>query len=212
MNKKKKFGCLWYLIFAIAIIVLAAYIFKGIAPKSFKMAKDEAIEHVFGISTTNSVKVDTVKLNDSILISPSPKAEPVSESVDTSLVVVPVNITDHAVHLMAKVNSVDMYFLIDTGCSDMQITSAEFFYMKHLGLISESDITGNATCIYADNSESECPVVKLKTVNIGGIELKDVECTIQENSESSLLLGQNVLKQLGEISIDYTNNKLKIKR
>jgi predicted aspartyl protease len=52
--------------------------------------------------------------------------------------------------------------------------------------------------------------MKLKSISIGGIELKDIDCTIQENGDASLLLGQDVLKKLGEVSIDYKNNKLKI--
>jgi predicted aspartyl protease len=84
--------------------------------------------------------------------------------------------------------------------------------MKHLDLISDNEIIDRVTCVYADNRSGECPVIKIKTINIGGIEVKDIKCTVQENGESSLLLGQSVLKQLGEISIDYNNNQLKIRR
>lgn len=207
---KKKTGCLKYLFFAVAIIGIMTYAFVGIAPKTFQKAKEEAIQRVFGITLKDTLAKDSVKSGDSIIVSPIPPI--IEEKVDSGIVIVPVKITDHSVHVMAKVNGIDMNFLIDTGCSGMQITSAEFYYMKHLGLISECNITDNVTCVYADNSSGECPVIKIKSLNIGGIEVKDVNCTIQQDANASLLLGQSVLRSLGEISIDYANNKLKIKR
>ena len=209
---KKNYGCLKYFLFAVAIIGFMTYIFIGIAPKTFQKAKEEAIQSIFGVTLEDTLKADTVKPKDSVIVSPIPQKEIVKEKADSSVITVPVQITDHSVHVMAKVNGVDMKFLIDTGCSDMQITSAEFFYMKHLDLISDSEIIDRVTCVYADNRSGECPVIKIKTINIGGIEVKDIKCTVQENGESSLLLGQSVLKQLGEISIDYNNNQLKIRR
>ena len=204
---KKKYGCLKYIVIFLAIVLLTCYTLAKISPKAFESAKNEAIERVFGVTVEDSTKAAT--RNDSIVVIAPPK---VQVEKDTSLVVIPVKVTDHSAHVMVKINGIDVIFTIDTGCSDMQITSAEFFYMKHLGLISEADVVDNVTCVYADNSSNECPVVNLKTVNIGGIELKNIKCTIQENADSSLLLGQNVLKQLGEISIDYTKGELKIKR
>ena len=213
----KKSGCLKYITILIVIVLLVCYALAKISPKTFESAKKEAIEKVFGVSINDSTKSvnDSIKTEvkkDSTITLDLPRQSISDIHVDTSLIVLPVEITDHSTYLMAEVNGVNMKFLIDTGCSDMQITSAEFYYMKHLGLISEDDIVGNVTCVYADNSSGKCFVVKLKTVNVGGIELKDVECSIQEDIESSLLLGQSVLKQLGEISIDYANRKLKIKR
>jgi len=57
---KKKFGCLKYIIFTVAIVFAMAYMFAIAAPKSSQMAKEEVIERLFG-----SDKKDTVKINNS---------------------------------------------------------------------------------------------------------------------------------------------------
>ena len=55
---KKKLGCLKYIIFAVAIIFAMAYMFTKIAPKSSQMAKEEAIERLFGSDKKDSATVD----------------------------------------------------------------------------------------------------------------------------------------------------------
>lgn len=203
--KKNNFktGCLKYFLFAGAIIFVVAYMFTIAAPKSSQMAKEELIKTIFGVSVNKADTVSTLKqVNDTI----------VEEKSDTTVIVIPINITNKSSYITAKLNGVDMSFMIDTGCSDIQITSAEFYHMKHLGLITEKDIVDEVVCTYADNSKNTCPVIKIKSLEIGGIELKDISCIVQENADSSLLLGQNILKKLGEISIDYNSKQLKIKR
>lgn len=210
--KKNNIGCLKYIIFAVVMLAFVGYLLANIAPKTCQRAKEEVVERLFGVSIQHDDTVSPNLTNDSVNITvPEPKHK-IKENVDTTIVTIPIEVTQHSAFVMTKVNGIDVKFTIDTGCSDMQLTCAEFYYMKHLGLISENDITDKVTCVYADNRSEECPVVKLKTVNIGGIELKDITCTIQENVESSLLLGQSVLKKLGEVSIDYENKLLKIKR
>ena len=48
-------------------------------------------------------------------------------------------------------------------------------------------------------------VINLKTVEIGGIVLHDVEATVVDNIQAPLLLGQTALAKFGKISIDYDN-------
>ena len=210
--KKNNIGCLKYIIFAVVMLAFVGYLFANIAPKTCQRAKEEVVERLFDVSIQHDDTVSPNLINDSVTVITTEPNHKIKENVDTTVVTIPIEVTQHSVFVMTKVNGIDVKFTIDTGCSDMQITSAEFFYMKHLGLISENDITDNVTCVYADNSTGDCPVVNLKSLSIGNIELKDIKCTIQENAESSLLLGQNILKKLGEVSIDYENKLLKIKR
>ena len=173
------------------------------------MAKEEAIERVFGVSVSHS---EEKRDNDTLKTIIIQKEEIKVEKIDTSIIAIPIEVTMHSAFVTAKVNGVDMKFMVDTGCSDMQITSAEFFYMKHLGITDENDIVNTQVFEYADGSKSECPVLNIKTIVIGGIEVKNINASIQQNSNASLLLGQSVLKKLGEVSIDFQNKQLKIKR
>lgn len=192
-----------YFLLFLCTIGLWLFLFFKTAPKAAELAKNEVLENVFNIKISN----DTINRenNDSLIKT--------SDTInDTSLIAIPIEVSEHSAHIMAKVNGVDMRFMIDTGCSTIQLTSAEFFHLKHLGLISESDIVDETVCTYADNSSQKCKVVKLKNIIIGGIEIKNVKAVIQENADASLLLGQSILKQLGEVSINYDEKKMIIKK
>ena len=201
--KKFKHTLIKYFLFAIAVIIGCAYIFVKTAPKSSQMAKEEVLENVLGMVS----KQDTVK-EDSILTKPIL----IENKKDATTIAIPIEINDKLVYTAIKVNGVEMRFLLDTGCSTLQITSAEYYYMKHLGVIAEDKLKDEVECTYADGSTKKCLTLDVDSLEIGGIKLEGVDCVIQENCESELLLGQGVLKELGEVSIDYNNKILKIKR
>ena len=63
---KKSFGCLKYIIFAVAIILCVAYMFTKAAPKASQMAKEEVLERIFGTEqkdTSNVLKTDSIVHN-----------------------------------------------------------------------------------------------------------------------------------------------------
>ena len=52
------------------------------------------------------------------------------------------------------------------------------------------------------------PILKLKTIEFGGIIINNVEASVSKNLEAPLLLGQNVLQKFGKVTIDNKNNIL----
>ena len=103
------------------------------------------------------------------------------------------------------VNGLPLKFIFDTGASSISISSAEAAVMARQGKITEADIVGQQRFQDAMGGISEGTVVILRTVEIGGVVLHDVEASVVDNMSAPLLLGQTALAKFGKISIDYNN-------
>jgi clan AA aspartic protease (TIGR02281 family) len=209
----KKFTIFKYLIFIGLIVALCCYSFYKISPKGYQTAKEELIGKIFGdvIKKQNNVTNDSLVANHEPMLIENKETITINDTT-SSTINVPIDIVDNIIYLKAKVNGVDMRFILDTGCATILLTSAEYYYMKHLGLISENKLQNDVECTYADGSKETCPTMKLDLIEIGDLKIKNIDAIIQENCKADLLLGQEVLKELGEISIDYNKKLLKIKR
>lgn len=102
-----------------------------------------------------------------------------------------------------RVNGLDLKFIFDTGASSICISSLEAAVMARQGKITEDDLLGRARFQDATGEISVGTVINLKTVEIGGIVLHNVEATVVDNISAPLLLGQTALAKFGKISIDY---------
>lgn len=198
-----------YCLIIISIIAVCSFSFVKTLPKSTALVKEEFMEDVLKVRT-NAVKTiskDTLKVKTNIT------KDTLSQKNDNNIVAIPIEVNDYETRIEANANGVKMKFTLDTGAYDLQITSAEYYYMKHLGLVSEDDMSNEKTTyVYADNRKSDCYTINIKSLNVGGIEIKNVKAAIQENCEAECLLGQGVLKQLGTITIDYKGKKLIVKK
>lgn len=102
-----------------------------------------------------------------------------------------------------NVNGLDLKFIFDTGASSICISSAEATVMVRQGKITREDILGQQQFQDATGDVSVGTVINLKTVDIGGVVLHNVEATVVDNIQAPLLLGQTALAKFGKISIDY---------
>ena len=104
-----------------------------------------------------------------------------------------------------NVNGLDLKFIFDTGASSICISSAEAAVMVRQGKITEDDVLGQQQFQDATGGISVGTVINLRTVDIGGIVLHNVEATVVDNIAAPLLLGQTALAKFGKISIDYND-------
>lgn len=105
-----------------------------------------------------------------------------------------------------KVNGLDLKFIFDTGASNICLSSAEAFVMLRQGQITQDDFVGQQNFQDATGDISVGTIIRLHTVEIGGIVLRDVEANVVENIQAPLLLGQTALSKFGKVTIDYNNN------
>ena len=104
------------------------------------------------------------------------------------------------------VNGLHLRFIFDTGASSICLSSAEAMVMYRQGKITDDDFLGQQHFQDATGNISVGTMVRLKTVEIGGIVLHNVEATIVDNIQAPLLLGQTALSKFGKVTIDYNNN------
>lgn len=107
-----------------------------------------------------------------------------------------------------RVNGLDLEFIFDTGASTICISSAEALVMLRQGQIDEDDILGQSQFQDATGGISVGTIIRLKTVEIGGITLHNIEANVVDNIQAPLLLGQTALSKFGKVTIDYENNTI----
>jgi clan AA aspartic protease (TIGR02281 family) len=104
-----------------------------------------------------------------------------------------------------KVNGVPMKFIFDTGASTVNISMTEALFLLKNGHIQESDIKGTSHAQIANGEIVENTRILLHKIDIGGIEISDVDATVSHNLNAPLLLGQSAINKLGTIELEGTN-------
>ncbi|MGO3183602.1 MAG: TIGR02281 family clan AA aspartic protease [Aequorivita sp.] len=100
-----------------------------------------------------------------------------------------------------KLNGVSLAMLLDTGASDVVISSTEAAFLMKQGSIVEDDIIGKGKYQTADGRIVEGTYLNIRELHIGDILLSNVKAAIIEESNAPLLLGQSALSQLGSYRI-----------
>ena len=98
-------------------------------------------------------------------------------------------------------------FVIDTGASTVMIPADVALTLKRAGTLSAADQLGTKEYELADGSVVEHRRVVLRTLQIGSRTLHNVEGVIG-GLESTLLLGQNALRQLEPWRLDTRGGRL----
>lgn len=106
------------------------------------------------------------------------------------------------------INGSNMYFIFDTGASDITISEAEALFLIKQGTLEDEDILGTQEYTIADGSISEGTIINLRSVKLGNRELFNVKASIIHNMEAPILLGQSALAQFGKVTIDYNRNEI----
>ncbi len=99
-------------------------------------------------------------------------------------------------------------FIIDTGASNVSITPDIALLLIKSGTINNEDWLKDKYYQFADGSIAKSKTFKIKKLKIGTKYLYNIECSISNNLEAPLLLGQNVLNRFGKVIIDNEKQML----
>jgi len=110
-----------------------------------------------------------------------------------------------------QINDLPLYFIFDTGASDVTLSMVEASFMMKNGFLADSDVVGSQRYMDANGNVTVGTVINLKKVEFGGMTLNNVRASVVQNQKAPLLLGQSVLGRLGKIEIDNQHQVLKIK-
>lgn len=121
-------------------------------------------------------------------------------------VVVPMERQENGLYLIpCKVNGVPMKFIFDTGASSVNISMTEALFLLKNGRIQENDIKGTSRVQIANGEIVENTKILLRKIEVGGIEINDVDATVSHNLNAPLLLGQSAISKLGTIQLEDAN-------
>lgn len=109
-----------------------------------------------------------------------------------------------------QINGLPLYFIFDTGASDVSISSVEATFMMKNGYLSPSDIVGKQNYLNANGEVSEGTVIVIRKVDFGGLELSNIKASVVKSQSAPLLLGQSILSRLGKIEIDNAAKVIKV--
>lgn len=112
-------------------------------------------------------------------------------------------------NVKCSINGLPLYFIFDTGASNVSLSQVEATFMMKNGYLDEKDVIGDSRFVDATGSVSIGTVLNLRNVDFGGLTLTNVKASVVKNQKAPLLLGQSVLGRLGKIEID--NSKLVLK-
>ena len=111
-----------------------------------------------------------------------------------------------------SINGLPLYFIFDTGASDVSLSQVEANFMMKNEYLSSKDVSGKQYYETATGDVSEGTVIVLRKVDFGGVTLQNVKASVVKNQKAPLLLGQSVLSRLGSIEIDNENKVIKIRK
>ena len=107
-----------------------------------------------------------------------------------------------------EINGSKMFFIFDTGASDITISLTEATFLYKQGTLTDDDFLGTQQYQIADGSISEGTIINLKTVKIGNRTLTNVQASVVHNMQAPLLFGQSALAQFGKVTIDYNRGEI----
>lgn len=113
-------------------------------------------------------------------------------------------------NVKCSINDLPLYFIFDTGASDVSLSQVEATFMMKNGYLNKQDVVGNAYFSDAVGNVNVGTIINLRKVDFGGMQLTNVKASVVKNQKAPLLLGQSVLGRLGKIEIDNSKHVLKI--
>ena len=110
------------------------------------------------------------------------------------------------------INGLPLYFVFDTGASDVSISSVEANFMLKNGYLTDADFLGKQNYVTATGEIHEGTVINLREVRIGDIVLKDVKASVVKSQAAPLLLGQTVFRRFGTLEVDNKASVIRFRK
>lgn len=111
-------------------------------------------------------------------------------------------------HIPVTINSVEMYFIFDTGAGLISISQTVADNLYRQGKLKEKDFIGKGLFSDANGDITEGTIINLSTVTIANRELNNVQACVSQGQNAPLLFGQSALQKFGKISIDYNTKEI----
>jgi clan AA aspartic protease (TIGR02281 family) len=116
----------------------------------------------------------------------------------------------NTITIPVKINGMALDMIFDTGASTTMITLAEAKYLYDKDSLSKKDFVDYQPFQAANGEIFVGLRIILRTVVIGDqITLHNIEAVVVGNQKAPLLLGQSIMKEFREVSMDRENEVVK---
>ncbi len=105
-------------------------------------------------------------------------------------------------------NTVKIPAMVDSGCSEIAIPPHIAYTLLTAGKLTVKDRLKPMNYTLANGQSEVNSRFLIRELKIGEYVLKDIECSVSNNINSKILIGQNVLNRFSTVTIDYKRNKL----
>ena len=197
MARSNRGGCLVKTIIFLIFIGLILWGLTAFMPETIMKGAEE-LKAKFGKAPEDTTKVDSIQIVEDVL------------ETDSSIVI-PLTEQDGVHYVTVLVCDIPMRFILDTGCSGIQISPIEYYYLVKQNKLSDNSILPDS--VITTNAEGEMHkkvALIIPKIQVGNIEVSDIQAVVSPAIHAPALLGQDVLGRLGTLQLDYKNKQLKI--
>lgn len=197
MARNNRGGCL---VKTIIFLIFIGFILWGLTafmPETVMKGAEE-LKAKFGKAPEDTTKVDSIQIVEDVL-------------ENDSSIVIPLTEQDGVHYVTVLVCDIPMRFILDTGCSGIQISPIEYYYLVKQNKLSDNSILPDS--VITTNAEGEMHkkvALIIPRIQVGNIEVSDIQAVVSPAIHAPALLGQDVLGRLGTLQLDYKNKQLKI--
>lgn len=104
--------------------------------------------------------------------------------------------------VQCSINGLPLYFVFDTGATDVSISSVEANFMLKNGYLTNADFMGKQNYVTATGEIHEGTIINLREVRVGDVVLRDIKASVIKNQSAPLLLGQSCFRRFGTVEVD----------
>ena len=115
---------------------------------------------------------------------------------------IPFTISGGVNQVRCRINGLPLYFVFDTGASDVTISSVEANFMLKNGYLTDADFMGKQNYVTATGEIHEGTIINLREVRVGDITLTNIKASVISGQRAPLLLGQTVFRRFGTLEVD----------
>ena len=197
MARNNRGGCLVKTIIFLIFIGLILWGLTAFMPETIMKGAEE-LKTKFGKAPEDTTKVDSIQVVEDVL-------------ENDSSIVIPLTEQDGVHYVTVVVCDIPMRFILDTGCSGIQISPIEYYYLIKQNKLNDNSILPDS--VITTNAEGEVHkkvALIIPKIQVGNIEVSDIQAVVSPAIHAPALLGQDVLGRLGTLQLDYKNKQLKI--
>jgi predicted aspartyl protease len=116
------------------------------------------------------------------------------------------------IEIPCTVNTSPLSFVYDASIEDVLISGKDALFLLKTGKVKPENYSGEQTYSLADGRIPEGSTLLIESIEFNGFTLNNITAVITNSITSSMIIGENTLKTLGKVEVNYKENTLSISK